>query len=182
MIEQDLLNQLMQEAQFGNSKSYYTLLNKIKTILEKYLSRRIYSHEDREDVLQDILIAIHYSKHTYLPNRPFYPWMYAIAKNVLSKYYKKIQKLKDISFDMDILETQSTDPILEESDSAELMKNIHSAIEELPTRQRQILYMMKFDKMSIKEIALKLKLSEGNVKVIAHRSYQRIRKRLKNED
>src|SRR5277367_6363609 len=36
-----------------------------------------------EDIVQDILFAVHLKRHTWDPNAPFAPWLFAIARNKL---------------------------------------------------------------------------------------------------
>ncbi|MBK8396598.1 MAG: sigma-70 family RNA polymerase sigma factor [Leptospiraceae bacterium] len=175
MVEyKDSLSRLMAETQAGNSNSYRILLNQISITLSKFLSKRIGSVDDREDVLQEILIAIHSSRHTYLPAKPFYPWMYAIAKNTLVKYYKRIQKINANQIVAEIENISS--PKKHESDEVERTNEIIRLVNELPGKQKQIIQMLKIQGLSIKEVSAKLKLSEANVKVIAHRGYHTLRK------
>lgn len=181
MANDEMLRKLMKDAQDGNSASYQELLQQITIILKKYLATRIISEPDREDIMQDILIAIHNSRHTYLVSKPFYPWMYAIAKNVLVKFYKKFQRVSEISIDIEMEEIPNPEKIKIDEKYSDQVKAMLSIIQTLPSRQKQILIMLKFDKISIREIANKLNLSEGNVKVVAHRAYETIRKRLKDE-
>ncbi len=178
--EKDLLSRLMADAQSGNANSYRVLLRQISITLVKFLARRIGSLDDREDVLQEILLAIHNSRHTYLPSKPFYPWMYAIAKNTLVKYYKKIHRQNANIIEAEINNIVSPEKIESTENSKSL--EILNLISELPGKQKQIISMLKIQGLSIRSVAAKLNLSEANVKVIAHRGYHTLRKRVKNEN
>lgn len=178
--EKQILSKLMEMSQSGNKDSYRELLHKISIILSKYLSTRIVSYDDREDVLQEILISIHNARHTYIPSRPFYPWMYAIAKNTLIKYYKKIHKQSLYQMEAEISSLIS--PEKNDSNEIDSTKEILKLIEELPGKQKEIIQLLKIGGLSIKDVAAKLNLSEANVKVIAHRGYQTLRKRVRYED
>ncbi len=176
----DLLSRLMSDAQSGNADSYRILLHQISITLSKFLARRISSVDDREDVLQEILLAIHNSRHTYLPSKPFYPWMYAIAKNTLVKYYKKIHRQNANIIEAEINSLMNPEKI--ESNEKDKSTEILNLIGELPGKQREIISMLKIRGLSIRDVAAKLNLSEANVKVIAHRGYHTLRKRVKNEN
>ncbi|WP_165779480.1 sigma-70 family RNA polymerase sigma factor [Leptospira harrisiae] len=178
--DKDIYTQLMIEAQSGSSESYHILLSRVSVTLSKFLSRRIFSVDDREDLLQEILIAIHNSRHTYLPSKPFHPWMYAIAKNLLFKYYKKINK--QYSQLVDIEMNQLVSPNESSSDGREKVEKILLLIQGLPRKQKEIVSMLKIQGLSVKEVSLKLRISESNVRVIAHRGYQTIRLRITNEN
>lgn len=172
--KQDPISRLMEEAQSGRSDSYRILLNQISITLSKFLANRIGSFDDREDVLQEILLAIHNSRHTYLPSKPFYPWMYAIAKNILVKYYKKIHKQNSKIIEAEIQSLTAVEKI--ESDEIDRTNEIIRLINDLPGKQKRIIQMLKIQGFSIKQTAAKLNLSEANVKVIAHRGYHTLRR------
>ncbi len=176
----DSLSRLMAEAQSGNANSYRSLLHQISITLSKFLARRVSSVDDREDVLQEILLAIHNSRHTYLPSKPFYPWMYAIAKNTLVKYYKKIHRQNANIIEAEINALVNPEKI--ESNEKDKSTEILNLIGELPGKQREIISLLKIRGLSIRDVAAKLNLSEANVKVIAHRGYHTLRKRVKNEN
>lgn len=178
--EKDQLSRLMEEAQSGNSNSYRILLTQISVTLSKFLAKRIGSVDDREDILQEILLAIHNSRHTYLPSKPFYPWMYAISKNILVRYYKKIYKQNANTIEAEIYSLAS--PEKNSAENADKALEITQYIQELSGKQKQVIQLLKMEGLSIKEVAVKLKLSQANVKVIAHRGYHILRKRIKNEN
>lgn len=178
--ERETYSHLMVEAQAGSSVSYHNLLSKISITLSKFLSRRIYLVDDREDVLQEILIAIHNSRHTYLPSKPFHPWMYAIAKNILYKYYKKVNQQYSRFVEIEMNQLVSNNEI--QSNQKEKADKIMLLIQDLPKKQRDIVSMLKIQGFSVKDVSLKLRLSEANVRVIAHRGYQTIRMRMENEN
>jgi RNA polymerase sigma-70 factor (ECF subfamily) len=175
--DRDLFSRLMADAQSGSSESYHKLLSQISVLLSKFLARRIGSADDREDLLQEILLAIHNSRHTYLPARPFYPWMYAIAKNTLVKYYKRISKEYLVLMGMEI-DTFVT-PEIAETEDKEKSSQLLQWIQKLPRKQKEIILLLKVEGRSIKEVAKQLKLSEANVRVIAHRGYQTLRTQVK---
>jgi RNA polymerase sigma-70 factor, ECF subfamily len=173
------LSQLMLESQNGNSISYKKLLESISSQFRKYLAKRIFNQEDIEDVLQDILISIHHARHTYLPERPFEPWAYGIARNVLFKYYSKSKKLNQefLTSEIELYETTKTEVI--EDRRIGLLKE---KLKLLSARQRNIIELLKFKGMSIEAVSKETGLSISNVKVIAHRSYIKLREELNNEN
>jgi RNA polymerase sigma-70 factor (ECF subfamily) len=106
--------------------------------------------------------------------------MYAIAKNTLIKYYKKIHKQSLYQMEAEISSLIS--PEKNDSNEIDSTKEILKLIEELPGKQKEIIQLLKIGGLSIKDVAAKLNLSEANVKVIAHRGYQTLRKRVRHED
>ena len=96
------LNHLMQQAQAGDKTKYNTLLKTIMPMIRGFIINHLGDGLDTEDILQETLIAIHKSSHTYNTDRPFKNWMFAIAnykvKDYLRVYYRK-KTLEHIDFE-----------------------------------------------------------------------------------
>src|SRR3979490_3054763 len=66
-------------AQAGDRQEYRTLLLEIEPYVRS-IARRCFKHPaDVEDAVQDVLLTVHLIRHTYDPQRPFAPWLAAIA-------------------------------------------------------------------------------------------------------
>jgi len=74
---------LMRSAQDGDRAAYAGLLRDIVPLLRGAVRRRRRSlqPQDVEDLVQDILLSLHAVRATYDPERPFLPWLMAIARN-----------------------------------------------------------------------------------------------------
>ncbi|MEJ1158710.1 sigma-70 family RNA polymerase sigma factor [Prosthecomicrobium sp. N25] len=77
---------LVAKAQAGDRTAYESLLKRLAADLRGHV-RRLLSRAgpgqaaDAEDVLQEILIAVHTRLHTYDPSRPASAWVHAIARH-----------------------------------------------------------------------------------------------------
>lgn len=69
----------MAAAQGGNAAAYRRLLDEVSVWLRRYYQHRL-PPGMTDDAVQDALIAIHEKRHTYDPDRPFGPWLGAIAR------------------------------------------------------------------------------------------------------
>ena len=91
------------------------------------------------------------------------------------KYKKQVESYEE---DLDLfIYKVSFEDILEKE---EVTKTLLTALEQLPTLQKKVIYQLKFEEKSIKEIAHNLNLTEVNVKISAHRGYKKLRKILEN--
>src|SRR5690349_13360971 len=84
----------MRNAQDGDRQSYELLLKEVAVVLRTFIAKRVPSSEWVEDIIQDVLIAIHQDRHTYDPGRPFSPWMYAIARHRFLDFIRKHRLLE----------------------------------------------------------------------------------------
>jgi RNA polymerase sigma-70 factor (ECF subfamily) len=172
----DNLAVLMQRSLNGDTQAYAELLQETARLLRPFLSRRIYASTEVDDVLQEILISIHKARHTYDGQRPYKPWMYAIAKfrlqdHLRAHYADQLHGAEDLSELEEIL----PDDVTETGFNYE---SISEEVEKLPEKQAMILRLMHQEGYTSKEVAEKIGMNESAVKVAAHRAYKILRERL----
>src|SRR3979490_1056141 len=77
----------MRSAISGDSAAYRRLLKAVTPVLRaaarRGLARAGQPVDQSEDIVQDILLAVHLKRHTWDANAPFAPWLFAIARNKL---------------------------------------------------------------------------------------------------
>ena len=67
-------------AQNGDGAAYEKLLVDVIPMLRGIVRAKVWDHDSAEDVVQNILLSIHRARHTYRPERPFLPWLRAVAR------------------------------------------------------------------------------------------------------
>src|SRR3546814_3117944 len=77
------LADLMRSAQDGDRTADARLLGEVSALLRQIVRRRycFLQPSDIEDIVQEILLSLHVARATYDPQRPFLPWLMAIARN-----------------------------------------------------------------------------------------------------
>ena len=89
-MREDLLRELLVRGLSGDSAAYRNFLEELSTHLRAYLRRRLASLPDEvEDLLQELLLAIHNQRHTYDPAQPLTPWVQAIARYKLVDLHRR---------------------------------------------------------------------------------------------
>ena len=71
----------MAAAQNGDAAAYASLLTSLLPVLRAFVRRRGVDASAVEDVVQEVLLLIHRARHTWRSDRPFDPWLWAIARN-----------------------------------------------------------------------------------------------------
>ena len=171
---------MMAQAQNGNQIIYEALLKEVAVVMSGYLRKRIYDHAFVEDVLQEILISLHKAKHTYKPESPFMPWLFAIAEFRLIDFLRKYTKIRNR--EVTGLEVEhSYDPAVD-AKKEDLSEKMDAALSALTPKQKKVVELLKVQHFSVKEVASQLNMSESAVKVNAHRGYQSLRLKLGVED
>ncbi len=78
------LKALMVASLDGKAASYRSLLDRLSSRLRAYykgkLARVGRGATEAEDLVQEVLLAIHLKRHTYDVGEPFTPWVHTIAR------------------------------------------------------------------------------------------------------
>jgi len=170
------LGALMRQALEGDKRAYSELLHETARFLRSFLLKRLRLESEVDDLLQEILLSIHKSRHTYDGRRPYKPWAYAIAKFRLHDYLRRhyadrLRLAVELSeVENDLRDDVTESPLNYESISGEILK--------LPEKQATILRMMHQEGYTAGEVAEKIGMTESAVKVAAHRAYKVLRTKL----
>lgn len=165
-----IFQQLMSKAQKGDSAAYRELLSGVSLFLQNYLRKRIFEKNEIEEVLQEILMAVHKSLHTYDSNKSFMSWLLAITEYKVVDFIREFKK-HSVSTDLESVSTFFAGTYAD----SDLRIDIDRAISRLTEREKNVLTLLKIEGQSAQEVAEKLNLTEANVKVIAHRAYHQLR-------
>ena len=170
---------LMLAALRGDQKAYAALLEATTRLLRPYLAKRLSQAHEVEDVMQEILLSVHKARHTYDGQRPYKPWVYAIARFRLNDYLRAHygDQLRHAA-DLDAAENIAAQHVTESDFTYESIKE---EIERLPGKQPVILRLLHQEGHTAKEVAIKMNMRESAVKVAAHRAYKTLRGKLADE-
>jgi RNA polymerase sigma-70 factor (ECF subfamily) len=118
---------------------------------------------------------VHRARHTYDPVRPFAPWLYAIVQNrfIDALRARRRRLLRELDAD-----TAGEVGIHARQERDALGRDIRRAVDGLPDNQRRVIELLKFEELSVREVASRLGMTETNVKVTAHRGYRALRRRI----
>jgi RNA polymerase sigma-70 factor (ECF subfamily) len=171
---------LMRLAISGDSAAYRRLLKAVTPVLRaaarRGLARAGQPVDQSEDIVQDILLAVHLKRHTWDAGAPFAPWLFAIARNKLIDALRRRGRRIFVNID-DFAETIPSEPAAETVPATEMAAQLQS----LPARQREVLQSIAVDSASIKDTAAKFAMSEGAVRVALHRALASLTAKLREQ-
>jgi len=171
---------LMRLAISGDSAAYQRLLRAVTPVLRagarRGLARAGQPIDQSEDVVQDILLAVHLKRHTWDVNAPFAPWLFAIARNKLIDALRRRGRRVFVNID-DFAEIIPDTPVAETASANE----IASLLQTLPQRQREVLQSIAVEGVSIRDTAVKFAMSEGAVRVALHRALASLTAKLREQ-
>jgi RNA polymerase sigma-70 factor (ECF subfamily) len=159
---------LMRAAIDGDAESYRQLLESLSHSL-RAATRRGFAQagaalNDVEDVIQETLLAIHLKRHTWNPDQPLGPWVRAIARHKLIDALRRRGRRTEIPIDvvLDTLAAEETHSDLDRQDAERLVNGLRG-------RQQTIVRAISIEGESIREVAQRLDMNEGAVRVALHR-------------
>jgi RNA polymerase sigma factor (sigma-70 family) len=175
------LANLMRLAQDGNRAAYTQLLHEIVPLLRLAVRRKrgFLQPQDVDDLVQNILLALHSVRATYDPERPFLPWLMAVARNQIADGARRYARRLANEVAVERLpETFSPDAANMYTEAYRDPDKLLQAIAALPKGQRRSLELTKLREMSLKEAAMASGMSMVALKVSVHRAMRNLRKSL----
>lgn len=163
---------LMSRAQAGDGGSYRRLLEEITPYLRSIMARQHRDGCDVEDGVQDVLLTVHAIRASYDPSRPFGPWLVAIAKRRSVDHLRR--RMRRRARETRLTEAHESVSDVHQPQDGLQIRDLATAIEKLPERQKQAIRLMKLQEMSLAEAAAVSSLSVGSLKVATHRAIKRL--------
>jgi RNA polymerase sigma-70 factor (ECF subfamily) len=179
---------IIQEILGGRINLFEKLQHKYKKPLTILISRMIRDSEDVRDIVQETFIRAFNNLKFYKKEYSFHSWLFKIASNLCIDYLRKkrLQKFSieqpyptgddDRQFDYPDVDADTYTKIFTE----ERDKILRTAISMLPENYQKVITMRHFEDMDYKEIAEKLSLPLGTVKVHLFRARKALLEILKS--
>ncbi len=140
----------------GNEGAFKLLVNKHQQRIYSYILVRIQNDDIANDIFQDTFVKIVNTLKggKYNEKGKFLQWSLRIAHNLIIDYYRREKRIPTMS---------STDKLNVFKDSSlnieasiikdQIESDLYKLIEKLPEKQREVLRLRHFSRLSFKEIA-----------------------------
>lgn len=158
---------LLQEANAGDDCAYEQFLRAVTPVLRGIVRAKGAGLGEacREDVVQEVLLAIHLKRHTWTVGAPVRPWLYAITRYKVTDAFRArghrihlpIEEFLD-----DLVAEAGPDP----TEAADMTRMIGL----LDGRSAEIVRMIGLNGASTAETGQALSMTEGAVRVALHRA------------
>lgn len=165
----EMLRALAADAKNDNA-AMAALLTAAAPLLRRYCTAQLARYgrsEWAEDMVQEVMLAIHLKLHTYDTGMPFRAWMQAVAKHKIIDGLRRERMIQVPIEDAEELDGGDNEARLAKRDLSQLLARLKPPAGE-------IIHALKVDGVSIKELAEKFATSESNIKVIVHRGLRRL--------
>jgi RNA polymerase sigma-70 factor (ECF subfamily) len=169
---------MMRAAQDGDRRAYADLLRQILPVTRAMVRRRIHDPTLVDEVVQDVLLTLHRVRHTYDPDRPFLPWLAAIASaRAIDQLRKRRRHAAHEVYDETAMLNHPDEIGERDADARDAREEVAWLLDTLPPRQRRALELVKLDERSLAEASALTGQSTGVLKVTVYRAIQALRGR-----
>jgi len=147
-----------------------------------FITRRVRTHEDAEDILQEVMLRIHRHSSDLEQADRVSGWIYRIASNAIVDYYRRPARRELLAGErLDVQEPSDSGlPVMADESSTpelrgELARCLLPLIERLPASYRQALVVTEIDGVTQAEAAARLGLSVSGMKTRVQRGRSRLK-------
>jgi RNA polymerase sigma-70 factor (ECF subfamily) len=159
-------------------KGFVLLMNTYQQRLYNQVRRMVHSHDDTDDVLQNVFVKIWKNLDSFKENAQLYTWLYRVAMNETLTFLQKRKRYDSVEFEdykfENNYQTQSTT-----LSAADIEKKLEYAIGTLPDKQKEVFNLRYYDEMTYEEMSKLLGTSEGALKASYHHAVKKVEKILK---
>ena len=159
----------MRAAISGDACAYHRFLVSVTPhlrLMARHRSRVAGAPErDVEDIVQEVLLAIHLKRGTWDQSRPIGPWIAAIVRNKLIDALRRRGRHVIVPIE-DVIDTLGAEDHADGASPGE----IDGLLGQLKVQQREIVKSISMNGSSVRETADRLHMTEGAVRVALHRA------------
>lgn len=137
----------------------------------RYLLVRVRERHLAEDLTADAFTKA-WSRLGSFDFKQTRPWLYKIAKNTLTDYWRK---KRPIASEAEVEVVSNAESVEKQVDNKLLAETIQAALVELPEEMRSVITLRFILGYSAKKTGNSLGISEGNVRIIQYRALKKLK-------
>ena len=170
--EEELVELLQQEN--TREKGFRILVLQYQERLYWHVRRIVKTHEDTDEVLQNIFIKIYRNIDQFKGDSKLYTWLYRIATNESLTFLRQQQRRKTETIDNTDLNLAERLISEQPVEGKTIQHILQKAIEQLPEKQKIVFNLRYFEALSYQAISEILDTSEGALKASYHHASKKI--------
>jgi RNA polymerase sigma-70 factor (ECF subfamily) len=169
-VEERQLVASMVAYQAGRLDAFEALYAALAPALGRYFGAR--APAGGADLVQEVFLEIHRSRHTYSPPLPVTPWVFGVARNVERRHWRRRRRHDSR---LVALETARGTESAARHPSRLAPSDVDDALGRLPPAGRDAWLLHHVHGLSFPEIADRLRIEAGAARLRAHRAMVALR-------
>ncbi|MBU2646503.1 RNA polymerase sigma factor [bacterium] len=163
----------------GNRDDFRILMERYQQKIYAYLYRFLYQNRDAaEDVTQSVFLKVYQNLGSVNPELPFQPWIYRIAHNEAANFLRTVSRKRESQFDDGQWANVPDDAHQDDLFKKEDRELVHSTLQKLKPKYREVIILHYFEEKSYEEIAQILDSSTSSVGTLLRRGRLQMQKLL----
>ena len=142
------------------------------TGLKHFILKRVLDEPCAEDILQDVFLKIHTHIGSLKESDKLQGWIYQIARNAITDYYRTHKFTPDIPEVPYVPEDPFDDVV------SDLLPYVKKLVDGLPPHYRQALILTEYEGLTQRELAEKLGISVSGAKSRVQRARAKLKQQL----
>jgi len=172
--------ELFRQWQQGNRQALETLVERYQYRLLSHLYSLVGNVKTAEDLVQETFIRLIRDAQSYHYPRPFFPWIYTIARNLAFNHQASAYH-RHVELGVSLPESLAGEPELETRvEDSDQRQYLQAALAQLSFEQREVISLRFHQEMDIKHVATLLGIPEGTVKSRTFQALLRLRQYLED--
>jgi len=162
---------LLRAANAGDGRAYAAFLRRVAPVVRGIVRARGTSLGGAacEDIVQEVLLAIHLKRHTWRPEAPLRPWVYAIARYKVVDAFRARGRRVHLPIE-DFADHLPAEAGRDPTEASDMLKMIGL----LDARSAEVVRRIGIEGASFAETGVHLTMTEGAVRVALHRALKRL--------
>jgi len=155
-------------------RAFNEVVKRYQERLYWHVRRMVVTHEDANDVLQNVFIKVWRALGDFREEANLYTWLYRIATNESLTYIEQQKRRSSLS--LSDFEGALENRLTAEKgfDANKLEWRLQQAIQSLPDKQRAVFNLRYYDEMPYEQMSEVLETSVGALKASYHHAVKKI--------
>ena len=174
-------NKIREACASNRERGFKMLMDSFQMPIYNYIRRLVVSHEDAEDVLQEVFIRVFRHLDQFRSESSLSTWIYQIATN------ESLRLLNDRKEERNVASEEIQEELINKLQASdyidyenELAVKFQEAILSLPEKQRLVFNLRYYDELEYEEIARILDSKVETLKVNYHYAKEKIKEYILN--
>lgn len=171
------LDRYMREYQRGSLQAFEALYRALTPRVSGFIRARVRDDARASDLLQEVFLEMHRSRHTYLPGHSVSGWTFGIAQNVLLRHRRAARRRDRHEVPTD--SSELGERLAPRAANFELQP-LQDALGHLPPDSRATWWLRNIEGLSFEDIGRRLGIAAAAVRLRCSRASRALRAALEN--
>ncbi len=139
--------------------------------LKQFILKRVPDEQNAEDILQNVFLKIHARIGTLRDEEKLQSWMYQIARNAVTDYYREHKATIELPEAFEL----PGEAVVDDDAVKDLIPSVRAMVNSLPDEYREALILTEYEGLTQRELAERLGLSFSGAKSRVQRAREKLK-------